>query len=180
MSRFKLYGLVMAFGVACILVLGAIPALDARLQQLRLETAASAPLRPSVLSDDNIPDAIAGLHLRHRIAKVSWDHSMLTLDLKIREERSAATALWEDMVALIRFSFGTTGNVQQLLVSVYRETGGRNVLLFYGDPRRSEWTKETLAALETPAGGEETSFRRKISLSSTPSGERWLRNLANS
>jgi hypothetical protein len=178
MSQIRILFVAVLAGIAAILVLGRLSVLEPQVQEHRKSAAVSAPERQQTLSDDNLADAIAGLRMNHRITRVGWDHSILTLDLTLRDGAGGAESLWRDMAVLIRFSFGEAANVHQTLVRVYRDTDGRRTLLFYGDPRREDWTDARIEVLRPPEAGADEPFRRLIRLSVTPSGERWLRNLA--
>jgi len=175
MLRIKVWFAVAAFALAVMLLLGRLAVLEPRLQSLRQDVAAAAPPQPVSLSDDNLTDAIASLRLRHRIVRVGWDHRMLAIDLAIAADDRQPSALWRDLVALVQFSFGETDNVRQTLMRVYQTAGeGDSILLFYGDPRRGDWPRQRLTALVQPQDRSGESFRRRVGLSATPAGERWL------
>lgn len=180
MSPFRMFAFAALAGVAAMVALGRLPMLEPRVQELRSAAAVSAPSRLQTISDDNLADAIAGLRVKHRISRVGWDHSILTLDLTLRDGAGGAESLWKDMAVLIRFSFGEAANVRQTLVRVYREADGRRSLQFYGNLRRRDWTESRLADFRPPETGADGPYRREIGLTATPAGERWLRNLANS
>ncbi|WP_123040804.1 hypothetical protein [Cohnella candidum] len=166
-------------GIAAILALGSLQTLEPKVRELRQAAEVTAPQVRGILSDDNLADAVASLTLNHRIGKVGWDHSILTLDLTLKENAGGAASLWRDMAEVLRFSFLDAVNVRQTLVRVYRQTEGRRVLLFYGDPRREEWPRSRLENAVEPKRLTEEAFRSGIGLTSTPAGARWLRNLAN-
>lgn len=175
MPQAKWFLAVAIAALAAALALGNLPFLEPRLLEIRGSAWAHAPHRPVFLSDDNLPDAVAGLRLGNRIARVGWDHAMLTMDVVIRDGSQDAAALWRDLAALYRFSFGETGNVRRLLLRVYAGDGDGRTLLLYGDPRREDWPESKLNALNprTAEGGKATVERFRLSV--TSEGSRWLR-----
>jgi hypothetical protein len=179
MPQTRIFAAAAVLGLAAILVLGTLAALEPRMRELRGAASATAAYRAWTLSDDNLADAVGGLQLHHRITRVAWDHNILSVDLLLREGETGGAALWADVAALIRFSFADAGNVRRTLIRVYGGPEGRRTLLFYGDPGREDWPADRLAALRPPADGAEAAFRERASLKATPAGERWLRNFAN-
>lgn len=165
-----------AAGLAAVLLLGQLPGWEQGLQERRRAVAAMAPRSPLLLSDDNLPDAFTALRFREKLTGVGWDHSILTVDLTLRDPAAAeAEYLWEDLSTLIRFSFADTGNVRQLLYRVYAEERGRRQLMLYGDSRREDWRDGEAAGLRAPDAASLPRFRGKIRMSLTPAGEKWLR-----
>ncbi|MBW5446643.1 hypothetical protein GE107_11280 [Cohnella sp. CFH 77786] len=182
MSHIRMLILSSFAALAAMLALGRLPAAEPRVQELREAAAVSVPEGGMTISDDNLADAVASLRLNHRITKVGWDHSILTIDLTLRNGVRGDDSLWSDMAGLLRFAFGETGNVHRTLIRVYLETNGRKTLLFYGAPSRDEWTGKRLERLERlarPQAGAEAAFAGAAGLSVTPAGERWIRNIAN-
>ncbi|MDB4867053.1 MAG: hypothetical protein JWR03_1386 [Cohnella sp.] len=165
-------------GIAAILILGRLPALERGTQELRAKMAIAAPQQ--MLSDDNLADAMVGLQLQERLTRVGWDHSILTIDLTLRAEAGTGQAIAHDLTELIRFAFGDAGNVRQLLFRVYRQTGGSRALLLYGDGRREDWRRAELASLLSSESLLNEQFSQKLRLVKTAAGERWLLNSANS
>lgn len=180
MPHIRIFAAAIALGLASILVLGRLPMLDPHVQELRRETAVTAPYRPLALSDDNLADAAAGFALQSRLIRIGWDHSILTVDLALRQGADRPEDLWGDIVFLLRFAFAEAGNVRQVLIRVYRDPDERKTLLFYGDPRRENWTADRLNGLRLPDPGTNGTMLEELSLKATPAGERWLRNFANS
>jgi hypothetical protein len=166
-------------GLVGALLLGRLAGQEQGVQERRSKIAVMAPHWAETLSDDNLADAVAGLRITQRITRVGWDYSILSVDLAFRGVESGKSAIWEDVIELIRFSFSGVENVRQLLIRVYRETSGTRTLLFYGDSRRADWTSRELTELRPPDASGEEIFLRKIRLTATPAGNRKLRNLAN-
>ncbi|TJY44351.1 hypothetical protein E5161_02920 [Cohnella pontilimi] len=164
-------------GMIAILVLGRLPLWEHAAQELRAKTAMSVPRH--MLSDDNLADAMAGLRLQERLTRVEWDHSILTVDLTLRSDKGNGQGALRDLTSLIRFTFLEAGNVRQLLFRVYRENGDQRLLLFYGNGRRDEWTRDELSSLQPPNFVDDEAFGGKLRLAVTPAGERWLRNISN-
>jgi len=170
----------LAAGGLCVLILGRLAMPDAPLTERRA-AALSVQAWPMTLSDENLVDAIAALSFHHRLARVSWDHSMLGADILLRGGGDAAGGLADDLVALISFSFEDTANVRQVLIRVYRPAGGRKELLFYGDPRREDWNVSRKAAFKAAAeNGDWRGLMEACGLKGTPAGERWLQHVAKS
>ncbi len=177
MPQFKIWFAAVVFGLAAILLLGRLADMD-KAEQTADRDAAAAPLKLVSLTDDNLPDAIASLRLKQRATRVGWDHHRLTIDLLMSEGERQAETLWRDLASILQFSFGETGNVRQTLIRIYREAdSGRRVLMFYGDPGRTEWSPERIAALKAPDRGSADAFRRQIGLSATPAGDKWLSDM---
>lgn len=173
MPRAKISVVAVAIGLAAILLLGRMADLEPGLQQLRQDAFAMAP-RHSALTVANLPDVMTALQLQHRLIGVDWELAKLTVDLAIRSDLQDAASLWRDLAALLRLSFQDLDNVQQLLFRVYLIEGGVRTLCFYGDPRKTDWSDHNqtlLTATEFIAADE---FRKRIRLSVTPAGKRWL------
>jgi hypothetical protein len=170
----------MAAGGFCVLILGRMPMLETQMSSLRA-AAVSADYPPVSLSDDNLVDAVGSIRLHHRLAHVGWDHSILAMDIMLRQGQHDPLGLAEDISALLRFSFDGTENVRQALIRVYRAADGRKELLFYGDLRREYWAK---AGETQPEAASESAMLRSLLVryrfSATAAGERWLQLLANS
>lgn len=117
-------------------------------------TAAEHPVfaeeRPLRLSDDNLVDALKQLSLSVPIAKVGWDGSILSIDLKVIDDNMTATDLYKNMAEFIAFSFGHTTNVDQLLIRLLAEDKwlGTRYLLLASDVRRGEWPLTALQQLK--------------------------------
>jgi len=177
MPQFKIWIAAAAFGLAAILLLGRLADFEQSGQAGHRDTAA-APLKLVSLTDDNLPDAIAALRLKLRATRVGWDHQRLTIDLLMPGAERQPEAVWHDLASILRFSFGETGNVRQTLVRIYREAdNGRRVLMFYGDPGRAEWPQERIAELKAPERVSADALRRRIGLSATPAGDKWLSDM---
>lgn len=169
-------------GLIAILLLGRMAELEPGLRQLREDAFALAP-RHSVLSDANLPDALTALQLHHRLIAAEWEQSKLTVDLAIAPDSRDAAALWQDLAELLLASFREYDNVQQLLFRVYLIEGGVRTLCFYGDPRKADWPDATQSSIFAAAaeGVADEQFLKRIRLSATPAGKRWLsKGLANS
>ncbi len=180
MPPFKWLVALAAAGLVSIFVLGRMPLLEPQLQELRRTAAVSAPYRPITLSDDNLVDAVAALRLHHRLTRVGWDHSILTLDITLRENGNAVAGLQRDIASVLRFSFEETDNVHQTLIRVYRSTADRRrELLFYGDPRREELANARATGISAEGSGELRQLLEVYRLAATPAGKRWLEVLAN-
>jgi hypothetical protein len=178
MLHWRITAFTLSAGIAAILILGRLPALEQGTQELRAKMAIVAP--GQMLSDDNLADAMIGLRLQERLTRVGWDHSILTVDLTLRAEAGTGRTISHDLTELVRFAFGDTGNVRQLLFRVYRQSGGSRALLFYGDGRRGDWQRAELASLLSSDPLLNEVFSRKLRLVKTDAGERWFRNLATS
>lgn len=175
MPSLKWMAALMAAGMLSILVLGRLPLMEPQLKELRRTAAVTAPYRPMILSDNNLVDAIAALRLHHRLSRVGWDHSILTLDITLRDNGEAVPGLWKDIASVLRFSFEETGNVHQTLIRVYRLSADhRRVLLLYGDPRREDWIRDRMGGYEASGNGETREMLKHYGLAATPDGERWL------
>jgi hypothetical protein len=177
MPHWQTTGLTVFAGLVAVIILGRLPGLERDTQARRVQTAVSAPLY--MLSDDNLTDAMVTLRFRQRLTRVGWDHSILTVDLTVRPQTRSAEPLWHDVAELTRFSFGEAGNVRQLLVRVYQETGGRRVLLLYGDGHRQDWTGKGLLSMPIFTDYSNDEFLRTFGLVTTVAGDRWLRNISN-
>jgi hypothetical protein len=175
MSYARMSVTILATGLAAILLLGRLAELEPHLGSLRHDVLAMSP-RHSMLSAANLPDILTAMQLQHRLIGAKWEQAKLTVDLALDPDLRDAAALWRDLAELLRISFQEHDNVQQLLFRVYLIEGGNRTLCFYGDPRKSDWTHPELAALvDSEADGAAWEpFRKRIRLSITPAGKRWL------
>jgi hypothetical protein len=175
MSYWQQFAYISLLGLVAIIVLGQLPSIDHGMQQRRQEAAVFEPVRVEALSDDNLVDALIGLPLRERLRRVSWDHSILTVDLK----ESDSSEVWKDTRDLIMFSFDEMGNVRQLLIRVFSGNEGDPDLLMAAETKSSDWTHKELSRLEDADGIGDTANAGKIRMLITPSGRRWQQNFAN-
>lgn len=102
------------------------------------------------LNENNLVGALTGLPLSVRISKANLDGSILSIELKIREESFHPSILYLNMAELIRFSFEGTSNVNQMLVRLVAEDKwvGTKHLLLASDVRRGAWPPSAIDELE--------------------------------
>lgn len=118
---------------------------------VRSTAAVLSPQQRVTLTDDNLVDTLHSLPLTTPIARVSWEHSTLTLDVKLTEGGAAPTEVYQNMGEITAFCFYGTNNVKQLLLRVVAEdqwTGERH-LLVASDIRRNEWPPQALTELRS-------------------------------
>lgn len=175
MSDWQQFAYISILGLAAVILLGQVPSMDQGMQQRRQEVAVFEPVRVDALSDDNLVDALIGLPLRERLRRVSWDHSILTIDLK----ESDSSEVWEDTRGLIMFSFDEMDNVRQLLIRVFSVNEGDPALLMAAETKTSDWTRKDLSRLRDAAGIDDTAITGKIRVFVTPAGRHWQQNFAN-
>ncbi|WP_052476369.1 hypothetical protein [Cohnella kolymensis] len=175
MSFSRQFAFISLLGLAAIILLGQVPFIDQGIKHKRQETAVFDPVRVEALSDDNLVDALIGLPLRERLRRVSWDHSILTIDLK----ETDSSQVWTDTRDLILFSFHETDNVRQLLLRVFGGKDGNPALLMAAETKFFDWTPKELSRLKAAAGFHDSAITGKIRIAITPAGRRWQQNFAN-
>lgn len=141
---------------AAAVLLPLIQALDSGTAAVRQTQTAISPQQRVQLTDDNLVDTLRELPLTTPIASVSWEHSVLTLDVKLLKEETTPLEIYQNMAELVAFSFYGTTNVRQLLLRVVTQDAwsGERHLLLASDIRRNEWTNETLDQLRSREGAE--------------------------
>ncbi len=91
------------------------------------------------LSDQNLVDYMVKLPLKLQIAKVSWQHAILSVDLLSVPGNTIDTMVYDDMFELSQFGLHRLTNVNQVLVRIieHKETElNRNELLLAMDSRK--------------------------------------------
>ncbi|MEC0181814.1 hypothetical protein P4H61_09905 [Paenibacillus peoriae] len=141
---------------AAAILLPSLHTLDSGTAAVRETQAAISTQQRVRLTDDNLVDTLKELPLTTPIASVSWEHSVLTLDVKLSKEETAPLEIYQNMAELVAFSFYGTTNVQQLLLRVVTldKWSGERHLLLASDIRRNEWTNEALEQLRSREGAE--------------------------
>ncbi|RED60450.1 hypothetical protein [Cohnella lupini] len=173
----KQWSALIIVGSIIVLLLSQLPLFEQGLQHRRQAVAAFQFDKSKWLTDDNLVDAMSKLHLRERIAKVGWDHAILTVDLL----GSEPDLVREDMGRLIVFAYTEVGNVKQVLIRVYSGDADRRRLLLSAETRKSEWTEKELSErVWTSMLLQDDEKTPNIRLSLTPSGKRWIANFSNS
>ncbi|RCX23251.1 hypothetical protein DFP94_101848 [Fontibacillus phaseoli] len=112
--------------------------------------------KPVELSDDNLVDGLSELKLPVPIAKVDLNGAVLSVDLKVTEDRFDKGELYRGIAEMISFSFERTTNIDQLLLRLVAEDRwlGKRYLLLAADVRRGEWPESALYALRTTGNME--------------------------
>ncbi|MEF2964361.1 hypothetical protein V3851_00845 [Paenibacillus sp. M1] len=112
--------------------------------------------QPVELTDDNLVDGLKTLELPAPIAKVGLDGRILSVDLRVTEERFDKSELYGGMAELISFSFKRTSNIDRLLLRLIAEDRwlGTKYLLLAADVRRGDWPDSALGALRNAGDGE--------------------------
>jgi hypothetical protein len=93
----------------------------------------------SQLSELNIVDFMVKLPLELQIAKVSWQHAILSVDLLSVPGNTIDTMVYHDLFELSQFGLNRVSNVNQVLVRIieHKETEiNRNELLLAMDSRK--------------------------------------------
>jgi hypothetical protein len=141
---------------AAAVLLPSLQALDSGTAVVRETQATMSPQQRVMLTDDNLVDTLKELPLTTPIASVSWEHSVLTLDVKLSKEETAPLEIYQNMAEVAAFSFYGTTNVRQLLLRVVTQDAwsGERRLLLASDIRRNEWTPEELAHLKSREGAD--------------------------
>ncbi|MDN4067489.1 hypothetical protein QYF50_06235 [Paenibacillus vini] len=114
------------------------------------------PGKPVELNDGNLVDGLSAIELPVPIAKVDLNGSVLSVDLKVTEERFDKGELYRGIAELISFSFERTSNIDQLLLRLVAEDRwlGTRYLLLAADVRRGEWSDSAMNELRN-AGDHE-------------------------
>ncbi|MEX2460826.1 MAG: hypothetical protein WD469_05925 [Paenibacillaceae bacterium] len=93
----------------------------------------------SQLSDQNIVDYMVQLPLELQVAKVSWQQTILSVDLLSVPGNTIDTMVYHDLFVLAQFGLYRVSNVNQVLVRIieHKETEhNRNELLLAMDSRK--------------------------------------------
>lgn len=121
------------------------------------------------LTEANLVDRIGAVPLRTGLVKVNLHHSMLALELTLEDPAGGAGRMYGDLLALCRFSFEETNNIERLLVRVVDERGR---LLMSMDTSREQWLKAreagAFAGDDPDSAGLATMFQRHFSMTYTP------------
>ncbi|MGQ3477464.1 hypothetical protein [Paenibacillus sp. TY11] len=141
---------------AVAVLLPSLQVLDSGTAAVRETQATISTQQRVLLTDDNLVDTLNELPLTTPIVSVSWEHSVLTLDVKLSKEETTPLEIYQNMAELAAFSFYGTTNVRQLLLRVVTqdEWSGERHLLLASDIRRNEWTNEALEQLRSREGAE--------------------------
>ncbi|MGW9526880.1 hypothetical protein ACWHAM_03845 [Paenibacillus terrae] len=141
---------------AAAVLLPSLQALDSGTAAVRETQATISSQQRVLLTDDNLVDTLKELPLTTPIASVSWEHSVLTLDVKLSKEETAPLEIYQNMAEIAAFSFYGTTNVRQLLLRVVTqdEWSGERHLLLASDIRRNEWPIEALDQLRSREGAD--------------------------
>ncbi|WP_334071591.1 MULTISPECIES: hypothetical protein [Paenibacillus] len=112
--------------------------------------------KPVELTDDNLVDSLSSLELNVPIAKVDLNGGILSVDLKVKDERLTKNDLYAGMADLISFAFARTTNIDQLLLRLIAEDQwlGSRYLLVAADVRRGEWPMDAPERLRAAGNGE--------------------------
>lgn len=105
--------------------------------------------KPLVLSDDNLVDGLSAVKLPVPIAKVDLNGSILSVDLKVTDDRFHKGELYGGIAEMISFAFERTTNIDQLLLRLVAEDRwlGTRYLLLAADVRRGAWPESALDEL---------------------------------
>ncbi|QGQ96877.1 hypothetical protein EHS13_19305 [Paenibacillus psychroresistens] len=109
---------------------------------------ATANLNGSQLSELNLVDHMVNLPLELQIAKVSYQHSILSVDLLSVPGNTIDTMVYHDLFELSQFGLFHVSNVNQVLVRIieHKETVvNRNELLLAMDSRKENVQNQGLA-----------------------------------
>lgn len=175
MLHLRRSGLLFVFGIAAIVGLGQLSALDDASQHRRAVSAVFEPMHAKMLRDDNLIDEMAELSARVRLLRVRWDHGILAVDLAA----SVPSDLWLDAKSLITFAFKDKNNVGQLLIRVFNGNNEDHTLLSSIETLKSDWTDKQLDRLRATDLELDPGIASRIRMTVTPAGERWKRNFAN-
>lgn len=112
--------------------------------------------KPEELNDGNLVDGLSAVELPVPIAKVDLNGTVLSVDLKVTEERFDKGELYRGIAELISFSFERTSNIDQLLLRLVAEDRwlGTRYLLLAADIRRGEGAESAINELRNAGDGE--------------------------
>jgi hypothetical protein len=112
---------------------------------------ASSNLNGTQLSELNLVDHIVNLPLELQIAKVSWQHSILSVDLLSVPGNTIDTMVYHDLFELSQFGLFRVANVNQVLIRIieHKETEvNRNELLLAMDSRKENVQNQRISKKE--------------------------------
>jgi hypothetical protein len=106
------------------------------------------------LSEQNLVDFMVQLPLELQIAKVSWQHAILSVDLLSVPGNTIDTMVYHDLFELSQFGLYRLSNVSQVLVRIieHKETeSNRNELLLAMDSRKENTQAQKYSMKELSA-----------------------------
>jgi hypothetical protein len=108
----------------------------------------------SQLSETNIVDFMVKLPLELQVAKISWQHAILSVDLLSVPGNTIDTMVYHDLFELSQFGLNRLSNVNQVLVRIieHKETeSNRNELLLAMDSRKENMQSQKTSMKELSA-----------------------------
>lgn len=118
---------------------------------------AALPYHSRELSDDGLVDSLMSIPLHLKISRADYEESVLTLDIKLHDDKEiAATDVYEDIASILSFSFEGTDNVQQLYLRVVAidRWSGKRYLLLASNMTRQAWDAKDADSLNELEDGE--------------------------
>ncbi|WEK55688.1 MAG: hypothetical protein P0Y55_06490 [Candidatus Cohnella colombiensis] len=130
--------------------------------------------RLHIVTDDTLVDLMVTFQCRERLARVTWDHSILAVDLM----ETSLTTSWVDVHELITVAFSQKNNVEQVLIRLFNGNNEAEPLLLAIETRKDDWKSNELNQLTPTALEQNPVYFGKLRVSTTPIGQRWLKHFA--
>ncbi|MFF2482155.1 hypothetical protein [Paenibacillus sp. NPDC058071] len=166
-TRLYLIGLVVALAATAA---AALLPLGREKGGVRSEVAVFRPNLDNRLSNANLVDAMVGLELSGKLARVEWSHAILTVEMKLDEDQGLEPVK-RDLEKLVRLSFVKLDNVNRLLirfVDVGDGNAGQGRLLLASDVRKGDgWLLTELGGLGTADSLHDIRWRERLRISFT-------------
>lgn len=123
------------------------------------------PDRAVRLDNGNLVDLLTAERFSHKIERVRWSGSALSVDFTVSGADTSPDGMYLDLKRLVHAAFKRTTNAQRLLVRFAEERGnaGRPVLLLAADARRTDgWLTDDYDRLEEADLGRDPVWRQRL------------------
>ncbi|MUT65485.1 hypothetical protein [Paenibacillus sp. NEAU-GSW1] len=136
------------------------------------EVAVFHPSPATRLSNSNLVDSMVGLQLASPLAKVVWNHAILSVDIKVSDNPGQARQWPDDMRKLFQLSFVQMDNVNRVLIRFVDDSQDQAKLLFAVDVRRGDsWLAGGIEELGKADPLHNEMWRQRLRISFTSAWE---------
>lgn len=162
---------IISIGIAA--ALSIVPKLDGTLRIGSVDAPVFSADKTLLLTDRNLVDLLTKLPLHLTVARVEWNDSILSIDLKGPADRTSPGSIYDDLYTLARLGFAGTSNVKQLLVRVLEQPAAKSApeLLVAMDAKRDDLKSDSEAKTLTGKEMKERYLSSHFNLTYT---HKWL------